>query len=29
MVAAFARHGLATDSWVSPLDQQGAHVVSD
>jgi len=29
MVAAFARHGLATDSWVSPLDQEGAHVVSD
>ena len=29
MVAAFAAHGLETDSWVSPLDPEGARVVSD
>jgi len=29
MVAAFRRHGLDTDSWVSELDQAGARVVAD
>jgi homoserine kinase len=29
MVAAFARHGLETDSWVSPIDREGARVVGD
>jgi len=27
MVAAFRKHGLETDSWVSPLDREGARVV--
>jgi homoserine kinase len=29
MVAAFARHGLASDSWVSTIDREGARVVGD
>jgi homoserine kinase len=29
MVAAFRKHGLETDSWVSPLDRAGARVVGD
>jgi len=29
MVAAFAAHGLETDSWVSAIDRQGARVVAD
>lgn len=29
MVEAFARHGLATDSWVSTIDRAGARVVGD
>jgi homoserine kinase len=29
MVAAFASHGLESDSWVSALDPEGARVVSD
>jgi hypothetical protein len=29
MVDAFARHGLATDSWVSTIDRAGARVVGD
>jgi len=29
MVAAFARHGLATDSWQSVIEPAGAHVVSE
>ena len=29
MVAAFARHGLATDSWQSVIEPAGARVVSD
>ncbi len=29
MVAAFRRHGLESDSWVSGLDPQGARVVED
>jgi homoserine kinase len=29
MVEAFARHGLATDSWVSAIDRAGARVVGD
>jgi hypothetical protein len=28
-VAAFTQHGLACDSWQSPIEQSGAHVVSD
>jgi homoserine kinase len=27
MVAAFARHGLKSDSWVSPVENYGARVV--
>ena len=27
MVAAFRKHGLGTDSWVSPIDREGARVV--
>jgi homoserine kinase len=29
MVEAFARHGLASDSWVSPIDRAGARIVGD
>jgi homoserine kinase len=29
MVAAFAAHGLETDSWVSTFDREGARVVGD
>ena len=29
MVAAFAAHGLASDSWVSAIDRDGARVVGD
>jgi homoserine kinase len=29
MVAAFGRHGLASDSWVSAIDLEGARVVGD
>lgn len=29
MVDAFARHGLAADSWISTIDRAGARVVSD
>jgi hypothetical protein len=29
MVAAFAEHGLESDSWVSPFDRDGARVVGD
>jgi len=29
MVAAFHRHGLETDSWVSDIGREGARVVSD
>lgn len=29
MVDAFARHGLDSDSWVSPIDRAGARVVGD
>jgi homoserine kinase len=29
MVAAFARHGLDSDSWQAPTDPAGARVVSD
>jgi homoserine kinase len=29
MVAAFARHGLATDSWVSAIDRAGARVLEE
>jgi len=29
MVAAFRKHGLVTDSWVSSLDREGARVVGD
>jgi len=29
MVAAFARHGLESDSWVSAIDPAGARVVDD
>ena len=29
MVAAFRNHGLETDSWVSPIDCEGARVVGD
>jgi homoserine kinase len=29
MVAAFRKHGLATDSWVSGIDREGARVVGD
>ena len=29
MVAAFARHSLASDSWISALDNAGARVVED
>jgi homoserine kinase len=29
MVQAFARHGLESDSWVSPIDRAGARVVGD
>jgi homoserine kinase len=29
MVAAFAANGLATDSWVSKIDREGARVVGD
>jgi homoserine kinase len=29
MVAAFRKHGLETDSWVSSIDREGARVVSD
>jgi homoserine kinase len=29
MVAAFAAHGLESDSWVSTFDREGARVVGD
>jgi hypothetical protein len=29
MVGAFARHGLATDSWQSTIEASGARVVAD
>ena len=29
MVAAFGKHGLETDSWVSAIDREGARVVGD
>ena len=29
MVAAFRKHGLETDSWVSAIDREGARVVGD
>jgi len=29
MVAAFRKHGLHTDSWVSTIDRDGARVVGD
>jgi homoserine kinase len=29
MVAAFRKHGLETDSWVSTIDREGARVVGD
>jgi homoserine kinase len=29
MVAAFARHGLETDSWVSAIDRAGARVLDE
>ena len=29
MVEAFARHGLASDSWISTIDRDGARVVGD
>jgi homoserine kinase len=29
MVAAFRKHGLETDSWVSAIDREGARVVAD
>jgi homoserine kinase len=29
MVAAFARHGLGTDAWVSDIGREGARVVGD
>jgi homoserine kinase len=28
MVAAFARHGLASDAWISTLDAEGARIVA-
>jgi hypothetical protein len=29
MVAAFGRHGLESDSWISAIDPVGARVVED